>query len=66
MEDAEQQGLGDATGSPHRAVQPGQGPVKLLRLVGPHRDAGLILLLCGHSIATHTPRCRGPHTTVEE
>lgn len=65
MEDAEQQGLGDATGSPHGAVQLGQSPIELLRLFGPHHAAGLILLLCGHGIVTHTPHCIWPHTTGE-
>lgn len=66
MEDAEQQGLGDATGSSHRAVQLGQSPVKLLRLLGPHRDAGLVLLLAGHGIVTHTAHRVRPHTTGED
>lgn len=57
MEDAQQQGLGNTTGPPHRAVQPGQSPVKLLRLLGAHCNAGFILLLSGHRKTTHTPRC---------
>lgn len=65
MEDAEQQGLGDATGSPHRVVQLGQSPVELLRLLGPHSNTGLILLLRGHSVVTHTPHCIWPCATAE-
>lgn len=66
MKDAEQQGLGDATGPSHRAVQLGQSPVKLLRLLGPHRDAGLVLLLAGHGIVTRTAHRGRPHTTGED
>lgn len=65
MEDAAQQGLGNATCPPHRAVQLGQSPVKLLCLLGPHCNAGL-LLICSHSVATRTPNCIWPHTTVED
>lgn len=43
MEDAQKQGLGNTTGPLHRTVQPGQGPVKLLRLLGAHCNAGFIL-----------------------
>lgn len=64
MEDAEQQGLGDAAGSPHRVVQLVESPVKLLRLLGPHRDAGLVPPLGGHGILTHTPHRIRPNTTV--
>lgn len=66
MEDAEQQGLGDATCSSHRAVQLGQSPVKLLRLLGPHRDTGLILLLSSDGIVTHTAHCIWPRTTGQD
>lgn len=67
MEDTEQQGLGDATGSPHRAVQLGQSPVKLLRLLGPHHVAGLVLLLRDRGVGTNTPCCDvWPHTTGTE
>lgn len=65
MEDAEKQALGDATGPPHGAVQLGQSPVELLRLLGLDRHAGFILLLCHRRILTHTPSCIRPHTTVE-
>lgn len=66
MEDAQQQGLGDAAGPPHRGVQLGQSPVKLLSLLGPYCDADLVLLLCDHSIATHTWHHIGSDTTGED
>lgn len=65
MEDAEQEGLSDAAGSPNRAVQLGQSPVELLRLLGPQHGAGLVLLLCSRSIAARTPRRTRPHATAE-
>lgn len=66
MEDAQQQGLGDAAGPPHRVIQLGQSPVKLLGLLGPDRNAALVLFLCGHGIATHTWHHIGSDTTAED
>lgn len=66
MEDAKQQCLGDAAGSPHGAVQLGQSPVKLLRLLGANRNADFGLLLVCHGVRSHAAHGVRPHLPVED